>query len=139
MPWDYRMRGGVGKLASKRNGVAPCYVLQILNAAGQRSIPSDREQVARLTEFEHSPENLAPLDRSADLLVRLRRASHSIERTRKPVQKISVFVREQINESVPVGHFNLRQRLRVHHVIVADDAVKPQDVRRHRIHFVISK
>jgi hypothetical protein len=56
-----------------------------------------------------------------------------------PVQKISVFVREQINESVPVGHFDLWQRLRVHHVIVADDAVKPQDVRRHRIHFVIGK
>ena len=56
-----------------------------------------------------------------------------------PAQKISVFVREQINESVPVGHFDLRQRLRVHHVVVADDAIEPQDVRRHRIYFVIGE
>ena len=45
--------------------------------------------------------------------------SHSLESARRPAQNVSVFVREQINESVPVGHFNLRQRLRVLHGLVS--------------------
>src|ERR1700730_17269095 len=42
-----------------------------------------------------------------------------------PVQKISVFVREQINESVPVGHFDLRQRLPFIAVLFAVVPVRP--------------
>jgi hypothetical protein len=54
----------------------------------------------------------------------------SIERESPVRRKFQYLFGNRLTKSVPVGHFDLWQRLRVHHVIVADDAVKPQDVRR---------
>jgi hypothetical protein len=44
-----------------------------------------------------------------------------------------MLVREQRNESVSVRHFDLRQRVGIHHVIFANDVVHSQNVRRNRV------
>src|SRR6266568_9102445 len=46
-------------------------------------------------------------------------------------------VREADDEIVPVGHLHLRQRLRVHHIVLADELVEREDVGGQRIDFVI--
>ena len=45
--------------------------------------------------------------------------------------------RNRGNEAVLVRHFDLRQRLRVHHLVLLDDAVAVIEERDQRMHFIV--
>src|SRR5256885_1813081 len=49
-----------------------------------------------------------------------------------------IFTRRRSN-SVAVGHLYLRQRPRVHHVVLADDLVEPEEISGRRIDLVASQ
>jgi len=48
-------------------------------------------------------------------------------------------VRKADDESVAVGHLYLRQRPRVHHIVLADDLVEPEEISGRRIDLVASQ
>ena len=43
------------------------------------------------------------------------------------------------DETVPVGHLHLGQRVRVHHVVFADDLVEREDVSGQCVDFIVGE
>jgi MFS superfamily sulfate permease-like transporter len=57
----------------------------------------------------------------------------------KSINRQRLFSARKRHESVPVRHFHFSQRLRVHRVVVCDDAVEVQDISDHRVDLVVGQ